>query len=204
MDGFLKLNRHKLRLASFTTSITFLTIVIIFIAIGYSKGQFPDIILIITILLSAGIGIPFFIITLAYLDWLSKQKVRKRAFSKAPFDRLDKIGFSKSFINEKTKWFFTEETKEAYINEFKIKCDITRENSKIIQFKALVTQRLIDEDELKHLERSFKNQGIIFDYDGLVKIYDIKRPIATSIQQLKSDLIKFTELLKRKGFEPQN
>lgn len=203
MDRFLKLNKHKLRFAFFATSITFLTIVIIILAIGYFNEQFPDIVLLTIVLLGAGIGFPLFIITLAYLEWLSKRRVRKRAFSKPPFDRLDKIGFSKSFINEKTKWFFTEESKEVVINDFKIKCDITRNNSKTIQFKALVNHRQIDKDEFKHLERHFKNQDIIFDFEGLIKMYDIKRPTIVSAQQLESDLIKFTELLKKENFEPQ-
>ena len=203
MDGFLKLNRHKLRFAFIATSLIFLSLALIFLVIGYYNEQLPDIILLTTILLVAGIGFPIFIISIAYLEWLSKRRVRKRAFSKPPFNQLDKIGFSLSLINEKTKWFFTEESKESVINDFKIKCDITRENSKTIQFKALVNYRQIDKDEFKHLEQHFKNHGIIFDFEGLVKMYDMKKPTIHSAQQLKSDLIKFTELLKKENFKPQ-
>ena len=203
MDGFLKLNRHKLRFAFIATSLIFLSLALIFLEIGYYNEQLPDIILLTTILLVAGIGFPIFIISIAYLEWLSKRRVRKRAFSKPPFNQLDKIGFSLSLINEKTKWFFTEESKESVINDFKIKCDITRENSKTIQFKALVNYRQIDKDEFKHLEQHFKNHGIIFDFEGLVKMYDMKKPTIHSAQQLKSDLIKFTELLKKENFKPQ-
>jgi len=181
-----------------------LTIVLILFIIGYFNGQIPDIILLTTVLLAAGLGFPTFIIAIAYIEWISKRRVRKRAFSKPPFDQLDKIGFLKSFINKKTKWYFTEETKEAIINNFKIKCDITREDSKTIQFKALVNHRQIDKADIKQLERQFKRQDIMFDFEGLIKMYDIKRPTIVSAQQLESDLIKFTELLKKEGFEPKN
>ena len=101
---------------------------------------------------------------LAYLEWLSKRRVRNR-------------GFSKSFINEKTKWFFTEETKEGTINNFKIKCDITRENSNKTQFKAFVKHKQIDKNELNR----FKKYQVIFDFEGLTKIYDINRHRTVSV-----------------------
>ncbi|BDD01418.1 hypothetical protein [Persicobacter psychrovividus] len=202
MDGFLKLNKHKLRFAFVATSLIFLSLALILLIIGYFNEQFPDPVLLITILLVAGIGFPIFIIAIAYLEWLSKRRVRKRAFSKSPYDKLPKIGFTKTFINEKTKWFFTEETKEGFVNNFKIKCDITRENSKTIQFKALVEHRQIDKDEFKRLEHLFNKYDVIFDFEGLTKLLDINNPAIASVQQLESELMKFTELLKNENFEP--
>lgn len=202
MDGFLKLNRHKLQFAFTATSITFLTIVIIFLTIGYFKEQFPDMALLATVLLGGGIAFPLFIIAIAYLEWLSKRKVRKRAFLRPPFDQLDKIGFSKSFINAHTKWYFTEETKEGVINGFKIECNITRENSTTIQFKALTKPRPIEKKEFKELQDRFKRNDIAFDWDGLIKMYDIRRPAVQTIQQLKYDLVQFTNTLSQEKFEP--
>lgn len=203
MDGFLKLNRHKLKFAFVSTSLIFLSIAIIFLVIGYFNNQLPNTILLITILLVAGIGLPIFIMALAYLEWLFKRKVRNRAFSKPPFDQLENIGFSKSFINEKIKWFFTEETKEGSINNFKIKCDITRENSKKIQFKAFVEHKQIDKNEFKRLEHYLKKHEITFDFGGFTKTHDIRRPEIVSAKQLESDLFEFIELLKKEGFEPR-
>lgn len=203
MDGFLKLNRYKIRFVFVTTSLLFLSIAIILLIIGYLNEQLPDIILLTTIFSVAGIGIPIFVIAVSYLEWLSKQRMRKRVFSKTPFDKLPKIGFKKSFLNEKTKWYFTEETKEGVINNFKIKCDITRENSKMIQFKALVEYRQIDKNELKRLEQHFHKYDVIFDFEGLTKMVDINRQTINTEQQLESELRKFTELLKNENFEPK-
>lgn len=203
MDGFLKLNNHKLRFAFVATSLIFLSFALILLVIGYFNEQLPDTVLLTTILFVAGIGLPIFIIAIAYLEWLSKRRVRRRAFSKSPFDKLPKIGFTKSYINEKTKWFFTEETKEGIINNFKIKCDITRENSKTIQFKALVEHRQIDKDEFKRLEQLFNKYDVIFDFEGLTKMLDINRQKINTEQELKTELLKFTELLKNENFEPK-
>ena len=122
------------------TSLIFLSIALISLVIGYFNEHLPDTVLLIIILLVAGIGFPIFIMALAYLEWLSKQSVRNRAFSK-------------SFINEKTKWFFKEETNNGTINNFKIKCDITRENSDKIQFKAFVNHKQINKNELNRFKK---------------------------------------------------
>ena len=202
MDGFLKLNIHKLRFALIATSLIFLSLALILLVISYFNEQLPDPVLLIAIILVAGIGFPIFIIAIAYLEWLLKRRVRRRAFSKSPFDKLSKIGFNKTFINVKSKWFFTEETKEGIVNNFKIKCDKTRENSKKIQFKAIVEHIQIDKNEFKRLEQLFNKYDIIFDSEGLTKLVDINRPKKFSLQQLESELLKFTELLKSENFKP--
>lgn len=203
MNEFLKLNKHKLPFAFISTSLAFLAIALVFLAIAYFNNQFPDLSLLIIILLVAGIGFPVFIIMVAYLEWLSKRRLRIKAFSVKPFDQLDKIGFTKSFINEKNKLYFTEETKEGIFNDFRIICDVTRKNPKTIQFKALIKHKQIEEDDLKKLENQLKTQNIVFDFDGIIKMYNLKRLTIHSIIQLESDLVKFTELLKKQNFEPE-
>ncbi|BDD03722.1 hypothetical protein [Aureibacter tunicatorum] len=203
MNEFLKLNGNKLRFAFFITSLLFLAIVLTVLAIGFVNGKFPDEFLLATILLGAGIGFPVFILTITCFEWLSKAKVRKNAFAKNPFNKLDKIGFSSFLINEKSKWVFTEESKVAVINGFKIEVEITRESPDIIQFKAKVHRKRIDYDGLKQLEKCFEGYSIILGYGEIIKVYNIDGVTIMSHLQLESDLIKFTELLKNKQFEPQ-
>jgi hypothetical protein len=202
VNEFIKLNGSKLLFAFKATSIIFLTIAIILLTISFFAGQLPDLVLLTVILLTSGIGLPFFILIIAYLEWLSKQGIRKRAFSKPPFDQLDKIGFNRSFINDKNKWYFTETIKEGIINDFKIKCNVTRENSKTILFKALTEPRRIEKNEFKILEIGFQRSDIMFDEGGLTKFYNINLPTVRTIEHLKSDLEQFTSTLKKENFNP--
>lgn len=115
MTGFLELNRHKIIFAFKVLSITFIILASIPLTIGLFSGELPDLLLLILILLSAVIGFPLLVITLGYLDWLSKQQSRLKAFSAQPFNQLDQLGFLESYLNDKTKWYFTEEIKEGLV-----------------------------------------------------------------------------------------
>jgi|GEM_PF-763360 len=202
MEGFLELNRHKLKFAFTATSIIFFTIALILLLIAYSKGQLPDTTMLVAILLTAAVGFPLFVIAVAYLEWLSKRKVRRRGFSVQPFDQLDKIGITKSFLNNKSKWFFTEEIKQGIVNGIWIECDITREDSKTIYFTALVKPKPIDKAARIQLEQQLKKQNIVLDLEASAILYDLTRPSVSTIQQVESDLIKFTKLLNLVGYEP--
>lgn len=139
---------------------------------------------------------------MAYIVWTSKRRVRNRAFNKHPFDELDKIGFTVSRINEKTKWSFTEETKEIKINGFLIQCDVYRGSPNVIIFKAFVKHKTIGKDRFKFLRIKFREDNIYFENGNLQKLYNLKNIENLSNEKLKSDLIGFVDLLIKERFEP--
>lgn len=56
--------------------------------------------------------------------------------------------------------------------------------------------------KIKILEEKFKRQDIYFVYDGLIKVYDIKKTRNLTIEQLRIDLIAFVQALKSEELEP--
>jgi len=204
MKGFLELNRNKIGFAFISTSLVFLTLTLPFLIVFYYNDDFPDLIFLSIIISSAGVGFPVFLLGLAYLEWLLNRRVRRRVFSVFPFNELYKIGFKESLINEKTRWNFTQETKEAIVNDFLLKCDVTHENPKIIEFNTLVEPKQIEKNELKRLSKSFSKQGVKFSYDEFTKKINSRRRDLKSVEVLEKDLLSFTETLKKDGFLPQS
>lgn len=203
MDTFLTLNKKKLRFAFTTCSLSLLVLAFISLAIAFFTGNFPDAKLLFVILFAAGIGLPLFIILLAYLGWQHKQVSRKKTFSKNPFDQIESIGFYKAYTNQASRWFFTEEIKEGKLNGFTFIADVNREASHIIEIEALTEWQKIDKSEYDYLSKKFKQFNIEFGIGSLIKQYDTKRLNFHTIQELKADLIHFTQTLKQENFEPR-
>ncbi len=203
MDTFLDLNGDKLKFAFTRTSLVFLGVVSVFLTIAYFTENFLDAELLLIIVFTAGIGLPLIIILNAYLAWLYKRSARKKAFSKTPFDQIEKIGFYKSPSNVTTKWFFTHQVKEGHVNGFTLVCDISNEKSHIIEVKVPTEWKKLNKSQYNSLSKKFSEQKIEFRIGSLVKQYNTKRPPVLTIHDLKSDLEQFTELLKQEGFEPK-
>ena len=72
-----------------------------------------------------------------------------------------------------------------------------------IWLTAQTKLKQIAKNDFKQLRARFKQKNIEFDRDGLTKYYSIKRPNVHSVQQLKSDLEQFTEILIKENFEPE-
>jgi hypothetical protein len=203
MTKFLDINRHKISFAFKAISLTLTIIVlVVFSIIGLTKNEYPNMLLLVKVLIGTSIVFPIFIIGVAYIEWLSKRQIRNKAFRQRPFDELDKIGFTVSYLYNKSKWYFTEETKELSINNYLIQCDIRRESPNIIEFKTFVKHEEIDQERFKILEAKFKHQEIYFDFDGLIKQYNIKKTMNLTIGQVKTELSQFVQTLKEEGFEP--
>ncbi len=203
MTNFLEINRNKLRFALKAISLTFtLIVLIIFTILGVTKNEFPDWVLFVSILISSSIGLPIFVIGLAYIDWHSKIRIRNKAYNQQPFDELDQIGFTISYLNDKTKWYFTEEFKEIVINGYRIQCDARKESPNTIEFKAFVKHTKIEKEKFKTLDEKLRQEEIYFDFGGLIKKYNIKKKMNLTIEQLKIDLTQFVEILQHEEFEP--
>lgn len=205
MTKFLELNSRKLRFAFLFTSTMFTSIALIIILTAIINGnESLEWLEAVTILIMASIGFPVPILGFTCLIWFNKARNRNRAFQTDPFDKLDRLGFKTVLTHEKTKWYFTEEIKEAEINGYKVQCDVQRETPKKIDFIPQVIPINMTKEIFKKIEKELKNEDIYFDFDiYLRKVYSLKRTTGITSQKLDDDLKKFVELLRSKGFEPQ-
>lgn len=88
MRKFIDLNRIKLKFAFRVSSLATLGLVSIFLAIAFFNNSFPDTALLLTIVFTAGIVFPLFILFLSYLTWMYRSNTRKKVLSKTPFDQI--------------------------------------------------------------------------------------------------------------------
>ncbi len=203
MHQFLNLNRHKLAFAFKATSLTFLTLWSAVFIIAYINGQKVDVDLIILVVFLFGVALPCFIIFISYLAWYYKEWTKRKAFSKSPFNQIHELGFSNLLVNEKSKWFFSEEIKAGKVNGFNVIADTLYDKGHIIEVQALPASRQMDKNEYKRLKKEFKAHDIDFDIGSLVKKYNTRHLSVITISDLERDLKEFTGLLKQNGFEPQ-
>lgn len=205
MDTFLKLNRQKLKPALVRTSLIFLGAVIIPLSITYMTGTLPNAQFLLYVLIVACIGFPLLIIFLGYLIWQFNHKARQKAFSKTPFNQVDKIGFSRTYIGDSSKWSLTDEIKEGNINGFTLRMDISKEKGgRFIEFDIPVEWKKLDNGELNRLTEEFKHYNAELRIGSIAKQYDTRRQTLQTVSDLKQDLELFIALLRQEGFEPQS
>ena len=203
MGKFLELNRWKLRFAFTTASLILMVPLSVIWIVAYINESLPDLQLVATIVFTAGVAFPTFILLLGYLTWLQKTIIRKKALSKVPFNQIESLGFYTSLINEQTKWHMTEEINQGMINGFILRFDIAPDKSHIIQVEAPVEWQQIDKRKYNRLSKKFKRFNIEFRIGSLVKQYNTRRITVRSIVELQKDLEHFTEILEIEGFRPK-
>ncbi len=205
MNTFFTLNKKKLLYIYIATASIFLTTAFLFLIIGYyfKNAGLPEFKIFAAIILGTGVAVPLFIIGMAYIEWFFKMKIRANAFQEFPFNKLDQIGFSKDFLNTDTKWYFTEEVRAGEVNGFRIICDVQNHSTKTAKFKAFTKIKHLPNEDFIRIKNRFNDDDIAFDFDGIVKIYSVNNQPLMSIEELKTDLEKFTLLLKSENFEPE-
>ncbi len=203
MRQFLNLNRHKLTFAFKATSLIFSTLILAVFLFAYFNEGPAEIDALVFGLFLFGIVLPCFIIFISYLAWDYKQRAKRKAFSKSPFDQLHELGFSDLLLNEETKLFFTEEVKAGRINGFNMIADILYDKSHIIEVRASTAWKHLDRYEYNRLSMEFKARDIEFDIGSFVRKYNTKKLHVHTISDLERDLTDFTELLIQNGFKPQ-
>jgi hypothetical protein len=199
LKTFLKLNIHKLKFAYFFIAITFSVMAILMFMILYFKNQLPNLSLILYVLLGSFIGFPVFLLLIAFLEWVTKKHIRSKTFSNPPFNQLEYIGFYNSFFNEETIWYFTEEIKSGRINNFIIECNIEKGKKGLVYFKIIADSNNIPINNYSLITNRLKDKEINPD---LSKAYKIAEWKSRTINQLKSDLERFTEIVRKEGFKP--
>lgn len=200
--NFFTLNKHKIKFFFLFSSLTLsISISILFFWTYYQNKGLPDIELLAAILLTAWFGFPMFILILSYTGWKINGHYRKRAFKTSPFNKLDTIGFKETYVNWDTKWHFTTVAKVGIVNGYPILCDIDESKPKFIVFQAFFKLKKLDKKEFSRLSAKFKPYRIEFDFDSINQKYNIKKSSET-IESLKIQLTKFTEILQEESFEP--
>jgi len=104
MDTFLQLNKEKIGPTFIRLSLILLGLVSIVLAIGNLNGSLPNGQLLLFIFLASGIGFPLFMLFLGYIGWLLNHTTRQKAFSKIPFNQIEKIGFYTYHLDHNSKW----------------------------------------------------------------------------------------------------
>ena len=166
-------------------------------------GDFPEVEEVFIIVLMAGIGFAVFILALSCFTWYLDRNLRIKALKKSPFNQLYEIGFRAAYIHADTKWLFTEETLEATILGYNIQFNVNRDTPKKVEFTVFVQDAELDKKKYDRLESTFKKENVFFDFDGLVKKYDLRKGSDLTIAQLEKELIFLVEKLKLEGFNPR-
>ena len=206
METFIELNRHKLKFAFVSISLVFSGLVLLIFLIAFlATGNLPNGQLLLSIILASGIGFPLFIMILGYLTWRVNHKARQNAFSKTPFNQIESIGFHKSYIDDMSKWSFTEQIREGKLNGFTLRMDMSKEKGyQFIDFEIPVEWKELDKSEFNRLMEEFKQYNAEFRIGSIVKQYDTRQHALKAVSDLKHDLELFTMTLQQKGFEPKS
>ncbi|RZJ98039.1 MAG: hypothetical protein EOO46_25230 [Flavobacterium sp.] len=204
MDSFLQLNRDKLKAIFVRLSLVLLGLVSIVLAIAYLTGNIPNGQLLLSIILTTGVGFPLFMMFLGYVGWLLKRNNRQKAFSKFPFNDIEHIGFHKSYLDEDSKWALTEEIKEGKLNDFTLRMDFSKEKGfHFIEFDIPIEWKKLEKGEYRRLTKKFKQHNAELRLGSVVKQYDTRQQVSQTVSELKQDLQLFTTLLRQEGFKGQ-
>jgi hypothetical protein len=198
ISEFLNLNKKKIVLGIKWTSIIFTSIVIGIFIWGHFNEQMSDTLLAVTVLIFASVIFPVFIMALGTIQEYLVFRKTSTLINNYPFNELTNLGFKKTLINENSKWTMTQLRLEGRFNDYPIETELEKTNFKFI---ALVNLDKISKDHLKHLKREMGDGRIEMDWFGVSLIYNLARDRVTSIEQIKGDLKRMTDYLKRENLE---
>ncbi|CAN5587737.1 hypothetical protein BH10BAC4_BH10BAC4_12340 [soil metagenome] len=192
MNEFLKLNQHKIKFGLKWTSIIFTTIFLALFTWGVFRGQIPEWSLALTVVLTAGIVFPFFIMTLGTLQEFLVYRKTKKILGTYPFSELTKFGFQTGFANENSKWTLTQLKLKGQFNDYPMEAEMENSNFKLIAF---VNLDKVTKDHIRHLKKDLGDKRIEMDWLGVSLRYDTSRERLTSFEQIKYDLKRLTDYL---------
>ena len=203
METFLQLNRDKLTPTFRRLSLVLLGFVSVVLLIAYLTGNFPDVQLLLSIILVTAIGFPLFIMFLGYIGWHVNHRARQKAFSKVPFSDIENIGFYKAYLGDTSKWSFTDEIKLGHFNGLTLTMDVSKEKGHTLEFDIPTEWKKLDKNDFSRLTEIFKQHNIEFRMGSLAKVYDTRNPEVRTATELKQDLELATTILLKEGFIPK-
>lgn len=201
LKRFIRGNRKAILTAFKWSSLVFTTIVLIIFLAGLINNQKPDPGLFITVVLTASVGLPVFIIAVGFLRWYWGSYVTDRNFGSFPFSELASIGFNKVTINEnKTKFMCDYYT--GNIDGFIVDCDVdTQHDTKYLRFKYFVKIRPLGKAGYERIQDNFKTQNADVDFNWISKKYHYKNHRIKSVKELEKELIDFAKLIKKEKID---
>lgn len=204
MQSFGSLNRKKIPfIFGMISSILIGFFLLLLLIVWLVNGDFPGIEGMCIIILVAGIPMPVFLLFVGFVGWYLERWIRIKALKKAPFDKLNEIGFVPKFIGADTAFSFTEEMLEASINGYRVQFNVNRDTPKKVEFIVFVEAAELSKERYNRLKSMFKKENVFFDFYGLIKKYDLRKISNLTIDQVEKELIQVIEVLKAEGFEPR-
>lgn len=203
MQSFSSLNKKKiLFIFMMISAILIALIVLLLFIVWLVNDNFSGIKGTCIIILMAGIPMPAILVVIGYVAWCFERSLRIKALRNAPFNKLYEIGFRAAYINANTRWLFTEETLETFIHGYRVQFNVERGAPKQVEFLVFVQHVELGKEKFNLLESTYKKENIFFDFDGLIKKYDLRKTSNLTIGQLEKELILFVEVVKAEGFGP--
>ena len=200
MNQFYKLNKSKILKSLKFLSLTGIAFVSVILLIAFFNNQLPSEILLGKIFITAGIIFPFFGLTIAYLDWESRNLLKNKKFNKNPLNQLQKIGFKDSYLNQDNKWHFTEKIKKSVIKDYTIEANIEREKSKFIKFSHKIDFSIYNSSMLIKAIDNLEKNGIYLENKRIIKRIRINN--IKTVGYLENELIRFVDELKKNKIAP--
>lgn len=193
---FINLNKVALKTAFFGSSFILTLIVLIIFSISYFKGNIPEKDLLIVVLLLTSIFFPAFITFLGYLGWLREYFIFKRNFGIAPFNLVDTVGFEKTI--RKNRWTFQVEYFSGRISDCFVDCE---SQSRYLLFFFYIKPKRFEKHKFKEIQKKLKDNNGYFYFDIVIKKFHFRNHGLSSIDELETELIKFSNLIKSEKIE---
>ena len=131
--------------------------------------------------------------------WIKFYKKRK-VFNKENWAGFfSKNDFKTALIYERTQMMFTEEVKSGKIKGFDVVANIPKDPQGVIQFQFYIHSDPINRDEIKILEKKFKQYDAGFDFGFIFKNVNKK----SSVLEIEQTLSEFASFLQLEKFYPQ-
>jgi hypothetical protein len=198
MNLFWQLNRNKLKSVFLLCSLAFLCAVSVLLAFTYHYNQFPDLNLLIRILIFAGLVLPVFCISVSIIAWTLDNKRYLKIISKSSLKELENYGYRYSKINEDSKWFYTSQKLSKNVNGFDIKLEIIKDT---ISFSLFAFHKGIEELRYNELKKKIKNLNFnVFFVGNFIREVNIKNLNDLKIYDLEDDFEELTQLLLKYGY----
>lgn len=198
MNLFWQLNRNKLKSVFLFCSLAFLCAVSVLLAFTFYHNQFPDLNLLIRILIFAGLVLPVFCTSVSIIAWILDNKKYLRIISKSSLKELENYGYRYSKVNEDSKWFYTSQKLSKNVNGFDIKLEIIKDK---ISFSLFGFHKGIEESRYDELKKNVKNLNFnVFFVGNFIREINIKNLNDLKIYDLEDDFEELTQLLLKYGY----
>jgi len=135
------------------------------------------------------------------LIWTKVQNRKQRAFENL---ELTKIGFVDKEINKERFWKLIENIKTRKVDNYVINANLSETHPNQLEIQIPLKWRQVDKNEFAVLESEFKSQNIELQIGCIVKLFSIKKLLATKDSaKFNKDILEFISLTKQKGFDPE-